>query len=288
MLTINCIAKVFSKANINNVSNGDFSHLIKIVQVYKNNFNSIFTLADIFDFCFEILKKEYRNEYFYKNLIANKLLMGRHSLSTSTMLSEFRVGGNKADCVIINDTSTCYEIKTDFDNLNRLEKQLNSYLELFDKVYVVVSDKHCQSVSLAIPDEVGIINLTNKNTLREIKKAEVVKRELNVSMLMHSLRAEEYKNLVESIYGYIPQTSNTEIFSVCEELLLSCDNNIVRNKYKKTLLKTRDIDKDFLYSLPSSLKITGINSDLKKKYREDLINNINSTFSKDLLCTSLY
>lgn len=287
MLTTNCIAKVFSKANINNVSNGDFSHLLKIVQVYKNNFNSIFTLADIFDFCFEILKKEYRNEYFYKNLIANKLLMGRHSLSTSTMLSEFRVGGNKADCVIINDTSTCYEIKTDFDNLNRLEKQLNSYLELFDKVYVVVSDKHCQSVSLAIPDEVGIINLTNKNTLREIKRAEVVKRELNVSMLMHSLRAEEYKNLVESIYGYIPQTSNTEIFSVCEELLLSCDNNIVRNKYKKTLLKTRDIDKDFLYSLPSSLKITGINSDLKKKYREDLINNINSTFSKDLLCTSL-
>lgn len=288
MLTTNCIAKVFSRANITNVSNGDFSHLAKIVQAYKNNFDSILTLADIFDFCFDKLKKEYRNEYFYKNLIANKLLMGRHSLRTSTMLSEFRVGANKADCVIINDISTCYEIKTDFDNLNRLKGQLASYLELFDKVYVVVSDKHLKSVLIAVPEEVGIINLTNKNTLKEIKKAELVKSELNIPMLMHSLRSEEYKDLVESIYGYIPPVSNMEIFSACEELLLSCENGLVRNKYKKTLLKTRNIDKNFVHSLPSSLKITGINSDLKKKHRENLINNIHSTFSKDLLCTSLY
>ncbi|WP_426817790.1 sce7726 family protein [Winslowiella sp. 2C04] len=288
MLTTNCIAKVFSKNNIENVSNGDFSHLAKIVKAYTNNFNKVFTLADIFDFCFDILRKEYRNEYFYKNIIANKLLMGRHSLSSSTMLSEFRVGGNKADCVIINQVSTCYEIKTDFDNLNRLERQLKSYIELFDKVYVVVSDKHLQTVSTLIPVEVGIINLTNKSTLKEIKKAEVVKRKLNISMLMHSLRIEEYKYLVKSIYGYVPQVSNTEIFSACEELLLNCDNALVRTNYKKTLLKTRDIDKSFLYSLPSSLKITGINSDLKKQHRENLINNIHSTYSKDLLCTSLY
>ncbi|NIG81776.1 sce7726 family protein [Klebsiella sp. Ap-873] len=288
MLTTNCIAKVFSKTNIANVSNGDFSYLAKILKVYQSDFDNVFTLADIFDYCFDILKKEYRNEYFYKNLIANKLLMGRHSLSTSTMLSEFRVGSNKADCVIINQISTCYEIKTDFDNLNRLKAQLKSYLELFDKVYVVVSDKHLQSVLLTVPDEVGVINLTQKDTLKEIKKAEIVKRKLDISMLMNSLRVDEYKNLVESIYGYVPVVSNTEIFSTCEELLLACDNDLVRKKYKRTLLKTRDVDKNFLYSLPSSLKITGINSDLKKKHREDLINNIHSTFSKDSLCTSLY
>lgn len=48
------------------------------------------------------------------NVIANKILLGKHSLNTSHMLSEFRVGYNKADVVIINGTSSVYEIKSEY------------------------------------------------------------------------------------------------------------------------------------------------------------------------------
>ncbi|PKG80047.1 hypothetical protein CXF80_18020 [Shewanella sp. Actino-trap-3] len=76
------------------------------------------------------LDKHYRYEYFYKNTIANNRLLGRHSLRTAAMITEFRVGRNIADCVIFNGSSTCYEIKTEFDSLSRLDAQLDSYLQI--------------------------------------------------------------------------------------------------------------------------------------------------------------
>ena len=37
---------------------------------------------------YSILKKNYRNEYFYKNTLLNKLLLGVHSVNTTTALTE--------------------------------------------------------------------------------------------------------------------------------------------------------------------------------------------------------
>lgn len=45
------------------------------------------------------------------------MFLKKHKINKAVMLSEFRVGANKADCVILNGLSTCYEIKTELDNL---------------------------------------------------------------------------------------------------------------------------------------------------------------------------
>lgn len=49
----------------------------------------------------EYMKKKYRNEYFYKNTLLNKLLLGRHSLNTTTALSEVPINKSKADFILI-------------------------------------------------------------------------------------------------------------------------------------------------------------------------------------------
>ena len=51
---------------------------------------------------YQHLKKEYQNEYYYKNTLLNKLLLGVHSPRTTTALTEVPVGNSKADFILIN------------------------------------------------------------------------------------------------------------------------------------------------------------------------------------------
>ena len=60
---------------------------------------------------YQYLKKEYQNEYYYKNTLLNKLLLGVHSPHTTTALTEVPVGNSKADFILINGKAVVYEIK---------------------------------------------------------------------------------------------------------------------------------------------------------------------------------
>ncbi len=95
------------------------------------------TYEDLFNFAFTHLQKNYRNEYIYKNAIAKNILLGKHSLNTSFMLQEFRIGHCKADTLVLNGTSNIYEIKSELDSLDRLQGQINTYSQVFDMVHVI-------------------------------------------------------------------------------------------------------------------------------------------------------
>src|SRR5689334_13769722 len=83
---------------------------------------------DLFDLAFSFLQREgYRDEYIYRAALTQKVLLGRHSLQTASMLNEFRVGDCKADVAILNGTATVYEIKSERDSLTRLQRQVASY-----------------------------------------------------------------------------------------------------------------------------------------------------------------
>ena len=86
---------------------------------------------------YTVLKKGYRNEYYYKNTLLNKLLLGVHSVNTTTALTEIPISNSKADFVLINGKAVVYEIKTELDNLERVENQINDYYKAFDHVAVV-------------------------------------------------------------------------------------------------------------------------------------------------------
>lgn len=288
MLGFNEIAKVFSSRNINSVSEGDFSLVTHVAKCYQDSFEDVFTVGSVFDFCYGLLCKQYRNEYYYKNAIANKILVGRHSVNTSTMFTEFRVGTSKADCVIVNGISTCYEIKTDYDNLGRLKSQMHSYLKIFDKVNVVVSDKYMAAVLDAVPKEVGVILLNKRGAFREVRSASLIQTPIDVSVLMRSLRREEYVSLVKSLFGGLPAISNTEIFRECERLLVSASNDRVREEFRKVIRRTRALDKDFILSLPASLVVAGVEFGLTRKARVCLVDNMSSILSKEAVCTTQF
>jgi hypothetical protein len=95
-----------------------------------NQLNMNIPLGSFMEDVYWSLFANYRNEYIYKNVIARKILLGRHSLNTTNMLTEFWVQDCKADVVMINGNLTDYEIKSELDTINRLENQIRRYLDL--------------------------------------------------------------------------------------------------------------------------------------------------------------
>jgi len=213
------------------------------------------TLSQFFDLIYNILFKNYRNEYIYKNVIANKILLGRHSLNTSHMLTEFRVGKCKADVVILNGTSTVYEIKSEFDSFARLENQINTYFQIFDHVNVITSAFQAEKLKSILPADAGILVLTDRNTISTIRESKSNKENTDLAILFDSLRKNEYLKIIKEYYGTLPDMPNTLIYRECKKLfceipLLSAHDLAIRN------LKNRNnsrLLKEFITIIPSSL-----------------------------------
>ena len=270
------IAKLFTSNSLRAIASGDVSPLEKIInnKNLRSNVNTT-SIDDIYSSAFEFLSRNYRNEYVYKNLIARKILRSKHSLQSSVLLSEFRVGQNKADLVLLNGWSTCYEIKTEYDSLNRLEDQLQSYIQLFEKVYVVCPSSLQVDVEAIIPHSVGIIVLTDNNTLRTIKDA-ISNNIFDISLMMKSLRKEEYLDIAENIYGLKIDVPNTQVFDLCFKILNKSDRAVVNNLFLKTLKKYRKNNIEAINTLPSPLT----NALISFKFNKNDIKNLISFFSE--------
>jgi len=193
-----------------------FSEVCKTSGLLKNIDSSI-SLRDFFDIIFHFLLKNYRNEYIYKNIIANKILLGKHSLKTSQLLTEFRIGKNKADIIILNGTATVYEIKSEYDTFFRLNKQINSYIKAFEYVNIITSPSQIRKALQVLPESIGVLSFTDRNTISTFRKPKSNLNNINLSLLFDSLRKNEYIEIVKTYYGNVPNVPNTKIFNVCKK-----------------------------------------------------------------------
>ena len=212
-------------------------------------------LSQFFDMVYNLLFKNYRNEYIYKNVIANKILRGRHSLNTSSMLTEFRAGKCKADAVIINGTSTVYEIKSEYDSFARLGNQIKAYLEVFDHINVITSETQASKLETMLPNEVGIQVLTNRKTISTVRDSISNKENIKPDILFNSLRKHEYLEIIESYFGRTPDVPNTLIYRECKRLFCEIPVEDVHNSVISLLRKRNDAGllKDFFAVAPDSL-----------------------------------
>ena len=60
---------------------------------------------------YSYMSKNYRNEYFYQNTLLNKLLLGRHSINTTTALTQIPINKSKADFILINGKQLYTKLK---------------------------------------------------------------------------------------------------------------------------------------------------------------------------------
>ncbi|WP_047608431.1 sce7726 family protein [Rahnella aquatilis] len=281
------LAQLFTSQAINKIADGDLSFLYRVLNEFLAPRTPNLLVAQVFELAFSKLMVDYKTEYFFKNAIANKLYLGRHSDGEATMLSEFRVGNNKADCVIVNGQTTCYEIKTKFDSLKRLQDQLSAYVKIFDKVYVVCDGCHIANLLSCVPDEVGIIELTVRGALKEIKKAKTNNHEIDRQVLIGSLRKPEYVSMAESLTNTPLTASNMNAYSQCLDIFNQASSKELRELFKHVLKMNRKADSAFVSKLPPSLINTAISFKLSKSKKLAFGEILTQVINKDIKCTFL-
>lgn len=276
------LAKLFYSSEINKFAQDDLSSIESSIELFPE-LGACNDVASIFEEAYSLLLKHYRNEYVVKNEITNKLLLGRHSMNTTTMLSELRTGNNIADCVLVNKESICYEIKTEFDSLARFKDQLESYLKVYEKTYVVTHNSHLNHV-IDIYNKspfFGIMVLTERNQLKKIIDAPISNL-FDLEISFDTLRKVEYMHIAKFVHGSIPEMPNTHLHSFCKDAYLSLDTDTANTLFKYCLRTFRKNDHSFINSLPKSLKNVGISYQVSRKDKNSIIDCLSNKTSNSL------
>ncbi len=231
------------------------------------------SLGGLFDTLWARLRSGYRNEYVYKNEIANRLVFGRHSPRTASFLVELPITRSIVDVAVFNGTSTAYEIKTEFDSTRRLQTQTKDYLEVFDRVYVVTHQDKSDPILKLLDPRVGVLTLTSKGTLRTIREAESNLPKISAPAVFNCLRREEYLSIIKSVHGATPAAPNGLIAELCEELFVKLPPEVFHQHFVKALkARTTDpITAEFVTRLPISLRALGYATPLTKSQRAKLL-----------------
>lgn len=226
------------------------------------------------------LLQEYRCEYIYKNFITQKILLGRHSLNTSTLINEFRVGSSVADVVLINGKSTVYEIKTELDNPDRLQDQLEDYQTAFPEIYLVVHHSNVDTYMEKLSESgIGLIALNKRNQLSIRKQATSTFDYLDVTTMFKCLRKKEYSNIIKKHFGYVPDVPNMFYFKECLKLAKKMDTGVFNKMMGEELKKRKPKEKEIVSSsgVPHYLQNICLAIDPTKKEYERLFNYLNQT-----------
>ena len=243
------------------------------------------TNFEVINTIYKSLLSTYKNEYVYKNILLNQKLLKKYSLKKSIALSEFNIGNSIADFVILNGEARVYEIKTELDGLDKLDKQLADYKKFADKIYVVSNSKHIPNLLVKFHNtEIGLIELTKRNALKTIKEAEQ-NFSFSHETLFKSLRKDEYINLLKKHFGEVPNVPNTLIFRECFKLSKKIDILEFQKLVIKEL-KFRNISNPELFNddlIPDSLKHICYTLNFSKK---DFIELEDFLYKKSKLCIS--
>lgn len=243
------------------------------------------TVGSAFNQAFETLNKSgSRDDYIYRSAITEKILLGRHNLNSATQLSEVRAGSSKADLVVLNGTSTAYEIKSDRDSLARLNNQIENYRQVFASVSVVVSKSHMLNVINSTPDDVGVIALSERYRLQTVREAKNRPERTVPSTILETLRIDEAKEILRGLQQDVPQVPNTLIRSEIAKIFTSLDPVAVHKEMTKTLKKSRSQANlsEFIESMPRSLRAASLAANPSATKMNRIIDAVETPFLEAL------
>lgn len=230
-------------------------------------------LADAFELGFSSLcKMGNRDDYVYRTAITQKIVLGRHSLRTATVLNELRAGNSKADVVVLNGTATAYEIKSERDSLQRLAGQLADYRSVFASVNVVTSPPQAESVLRIAPDDVGVLVLSARFRLQVVREAIDLPERTSPLAVLSTLRIEEAIGVLTDLGIAFPDVPNTRRWGTLREIFAGLDATSVHARAVSVLKSTRSQAElePFVKQLPKPLSAAILSSDLSAAARRNL------------------
>jgi len=228
------------------------------------------TYDELISEIYTYMSKEYRTEYLYKNTILNKLLFVKHDYKKTIALTELPIDKSKADFVMINGKGVVYEIKTELDNLDRIETQIQDYYKAFTEVVVVTYEDNIKKVMTTVPPSVGIMLLTKRQALKPIRNAEIVDKYLDHYTIFKILRKNEFEQILLNNKLKLPDVIQFEYYKECYNLI----KNINIQKLQKEMLeqlktRMRIETVEFCMDSPKELRVlTYFDSTIRTKRNE--------------------
>ena len=253
--------RFFSKTTFSKILCGEYASFYDALRKQYSTKDAK-TNKDIVSSAYSILKKEYRNEYFYKNSLLYELVLSKHKIESTKVFSELNLGKCIADFVTINGKTVVYEIKTEFDVLDRIEQQISQYYECFPLVCVVTSEKHLKKIiNKYLNTSVGIYLFNKKNKIEVIQEPTEYCNLINKKTIFGILRKNEYEFILQNSKKELPVTTQVNYYSECFKLFSELDYDVIL-KNTTSVLKSRfkSINEKF-FEVPSELKMLVYQSD---------------------------
>lgn len=168
-----------------------------------NNFDALskFDLHKLYN---DLILKNYKGEEILKYKLFEKHINKQHLIAAF----EVKVNRSRVDFLTINGSTTSFEIKSELDNLTKLEKQCADYLLAFEYNYVMVHERHVEKSLEIIPESFGIWSFNDKKStrLRMATLNDQILPEVQLSLLTKAEREGGFKETngtVEAIVDLI-------------------------------------------------------------------------------------
>lgn len=235
------------------------------------------TVGSSFDAAFAALRRSgKRDEYVYRSALTHNILLGRHSLNTASLLTEFRAGSCKADVAILNGTSTVYEIKSERDTLSRLENQLQNYRKVFAKVYVVVAEPFIDQVRQLTDDDIGVMSLVRWDRVKTVREAVDRADAVCPLTIFDSLRLAEATEILNSFGIDAPDLPNTKMRAALQERFAALPARPLHAEMVRVLKRSRSLASlgPLVDQLPHSLRPAALSTRLRLSDHERLITSL--------------
>ncbi len=241
------------------------------------------TVGATFDAAFAVLRRSgLRDEYVYRAALTHNILLGRHSLKTACMLTEFRAGSCKADLAILNGTATVYEIKSERDSLARLANQIANYRKVFAKIYVIVAEGYVDDVVNSTDGDIGVMSLVRWDRIQTVRESADRPDLVCPVTIFDSLRASEARSILEVLGVLVPSVPNTMLHSVMRECFAKLDPASVHRQMVATLKRTRSLEQlgSLVDELPLSLRPVALSVPVHRGNHQNLINATRTQFQE--------
>jgi len=283
---LSAIARLFSSAVVRELARHGSSPLFARLAreaLISSSMPVASKVESFFDAAFDLLKQvDCRHEYIYKAALTQKILLGKHSLQTASMLNEFRIGDCKADVSILNGTATVYEIKSERDSLSRLAKQIETYKNFYAKVYVIAGDNHVEAIRAMVSDDIGIMILSGRHHITTLREAVDCPERTSPITIFESIRTAEAKQILELMGVDVPQLPNTEMRAALRERFVRLNSRNAHAGMVAVLKKTRNLLplSALVQSLPHSLQSSALSVPLRKTDHERLLRAVATPLSQ--------
>ena len=230
-------------------------------------------MPELLDEALNLLGQGYRCEYVYKAALVNRIVFGRHSPRTASLLSELPVGRSIVDIAVFNGTSTAYEIKTELDTERRLATQTPDYLRAFERVYLVTHPGLVSRYVQSLDPRVGILALNQRGSLAVVREADASGDALQKDALFTLLRAGEYVHAMAQVFGKQRPMPNGERYrhyrALWEQMPVRQAHGVTVEALRARTTSPSQVE--FVSELPASLRVLGYATPLSMPQRQRVL-----------------